>query len=158
MRNSTGACRAPVQSRAFTTILMNKRRLTLLSILLSAGLLHAQNSPSSPDINQMIQNAVSKGGSSSPAVPLKDPIAVVNGESITKAELAKNFNDALVASGQNPATLTPEQKMQGYCQILDGMIMEKLVNKQAANVPVEKAEVEAQLEEDQEAVSVRGGL
>ncbi len=124
---------------------MNKRFLTLLSILLSAGLLHAQNS-SAPDLNQMIQSAVSKGGSSSAAVPLKDPVAVVNGEKISKAELEKNFGDALADSGANPATLTATQKLQGYHQILDGMIMDKLVAKASEKTAVDKAEVEAQLE------------
>jgi len=69
----------------------------------------------------------------------------VNGVKISKADLEKAFSDALAASGANAATLTAEQKMQGYRQILDGMIMEKLVDKQAAAVTVDKSEVEAQL-------------
>lgn len=127
---------------------MNHRFLTLLSVILSAGLLHAQGTPktsSSPDLNKMISGAVSKGGASSTTVALKDPVAVVNGEKIGKAELEKNFNDALAATGGNAAALTADQKMQGYRQILDGMIMEKLVDKQAAGVQVDKSEIEAQL-------------
>jgi peptidyl-prolyl cis-trans isomerase C len=132
---------------------MNTRFLTLLSVILSAGLLHAQNTPAtkakaaaSPDLNKMISSAVSsKGSSSSSTVALKDPVAVVNGEKISKADLEKNFGDALAASGQNAATISSEQKMQGYRQILDGMIMEKLVDKQAAAIQVDKAEVDAQL-------------
>ena len=123
---------------------MTKRFLTLLSITLSAGLLHAQNSSS--DLNKMISDAVSKkSGASSAAVSLKDPVAVVNGEKITKAELEKNFNDALAASGQANAPLTADQKMQGYRQIVDGMIMEKLVDKQAAAIKVDQTEIDAQL-------------
>lgn len=138
-----------MQSRVFHHIIMNKRFLTILSILLGTGLLQAQNSSkasTTPDINKMIQDAVSKGGSSSPSVPLKDPVAVVNGEKISRAELEKALNEALASSGANPSTLTADQKLQGYRQILDGMIMEKLVDKQAANVPVDKAEVAAQVD------------
>jgi peptidyl-prolyl cis-trans isomerase C len=127
---------------------MTKRFLTHLSILLSAGLLHAQNSsaPSgTPDINKVISAAIAKGGSSSSTVSLKDPVAVVNGEKISKADLEKGFNEALAASGQANAPLTADQKMQGYRQILDGMIMEKLVDKQAAAVKVDKTEIDAQL-------------
>ena len=129
---------------------MTKRYLLLLSIALSAGLLHAQNTAPKPsgsaDLNTMIQAATaSKGGSSSSSVALKDPVAVVNGEKISKAALEKNFNDALAASGANSATLSPDQKLQGYRQILDGMIMEKLVDKQAASIQVDKADVDAQL-------------
>jgi len=132
---------------------MNKRFLTLLSVILSAGLLHAQDSSSkkakdsaTPDINKMISDAVAaKGGSSSSTVALKDPVAVVNGEKISKADLEKNFSDALAASGANPAVLSADQKMQGYRQILDGMIMERLVDKQAAAIQVDKADVNAQL-------------
>lgn len=124
---------------------MNKRFLTLLSVALSAGVIHAQ-STAAPSLSKVSQAAASsKGASSSSMVALKDPVAVVNGEPIRKADLEKNFHDALAASGGNEATLTSDQKMQGYSQILDGMIMEKLVDKQAAAIQVDKAEVDAQL-------------
>ena len=93
----------------------------------------------------MISDAVSKGGSSSAAVALKDPVAVVNGEKISKADLEKTFNEALGQSGVTAAKLTAEQKLQGYRQILDGMITEKLVDKRASSVQVSNEEAEAQL-------------
>ena len=127
---------------------MNKQSLAFLSILLSAGLVHAQNSPKSsatPDINKMISEAVSKGGSSSAAVALKDPVAVVNGEKISKSDLEKTFNEALGQSGVPASKLTAEQKIQGYRQILDGMIIEKLVDKQASGVQISNEEADAQL-------------
>jgi peptidyl-prolyl cis-trans isomerase C len=129
-----------------------KRSLIILSVVLGtglvAGIIHAQSSSgssSTPDINQLIQSATSKSGSSSSAVALKDPVAVVNGEKISRADLEKNFGDALAASGQSNAPLTADQKLQGYRQILDGMIMEKLVNKQAAAIAVDQTEIDAQL-------------
>ena len=128
---------------------MTKQSLAFLTIILSAGLLHAQSSSSkasaSPDINKMISDAVAKGGSSSAAVALKDPVAVVNGEKISKADLEKAFNEALGASGVTAAKLTADQKLQGYHQILDGRIIEKLVDKQAANIQVSSEETDAQL-------------
>lgn len=93
----------------------------------------------------MISDAVTKGGSSSSSVALKDPVAVVNGEKISRADLEKAFNEALAASGQANAPLTADQKMQGYRQILDGMIMEKIVDKQASQVKVDQTEIDAQL-------------
>ena len=68
---------------------MSHRFLTVLALILSASLCRAQ--------------------SSSATVPLKDPVAVVNGEKISKDDLKKNFSDALAASGANPATLTADQ-------------------------------------------------
>ena len=104
---------------------MSHRFLTILTLLLSATLCRAQ--------------------SSSTTVPLKDPVAVVNGEKISKADLEKNFGEALSASGANPATLSSDQKLQGYRQILDGMIMEKLVDKASAGIKVDQADIDAQL-------------
>ena len=122
---------------------MTKQSLAFLTILLSSGLLQAQNSSS--DLNKMISQATSKGGASSSAVALKDPVAVVNGEKITKVDLEKSFNEALGASGVTATKLTADQKLQGYRQILDGMIIEKLVDKQAANIQVSSEETDAQL-------------
>lgn len=128
---------------------MSKNLLTLLSLLLAAGIVRAQNpvkSQASPaDLTKMIQSASSQGGASSSSVALKDPVAVVNGEKISKAELQKNFNDAMAASGQANASLTADQKLQGYRQILEGMIMEKLVDKQAASIKLDQADIDAQL-------------
>ena len=128
---------------------MTKQTLAILTLLLTAGILQAQDSSSkaaaTPDINKMISDAVSKGGASSGSIALKDPVAVVNGEKISRAELEKNFNDALTANGVPASKLTADQKLQGYNQILDGMIIEKLVNKQSADITVSKDEVDAQL-------------
>lgn len=41
--------------------------------------------------------------------------------------------------------LTPEQKLEGYRQILDELITEKLVNKAAAGITVPQADIDAQI-------------
>ena len=132
---------------------MTKQTLLLLTLLLSAGLLHAQDSSggsaktsATPDLSQLAAAAAAKGGSSSASVQLKDPVAVVNGEKISKAELEKNFSEAAAAMNVPLGQLTADQKLQGYRQILDGMIIEKLVDKQAASVTVSKDEVQTQVD------------
>ena len=79
------------------------------------------------------------------AVALQDPVAVVNGEPITKAELETALQDAVKGSGMDPATLTAEQKMDAYRQILDDLIIDKLITKAAADVQVDQEEVNAEL-------------
>lgn len=76
---------------------------------------------------------------------LSDPVATVNGEKISKAELETALNSAIQASGMNPADITPEQKMMGYSQILDDLITEKLVQKASENIVVPQADVDAEI-------------
>ncbi len=78
-------------------------------------------------------------------VELKDPVAVVNGEKITKEELDKALNEAAQASGIKPEELTAEQKMEGYRQILDDLITDKLITKAAVEVTVSDEEVNAEI-------------
>lgn len=80
-----------------------------------------------------------------PAVELKDPVAKVNGEAITKAQLDSAFNAAVESSGAKTADLTPEQKLNGYRQLLDELIMDKLVAKAAAGIEVTDDEVNAEI-------------
>jgi len=80
-----------------------------------------------------------------PAVELKDPVAKVNGEAITKAQLDEAFNAAVESSGAKAADLTPDQKLSGYRQLLDELIMDKLVSKAAAGVEVSDDEVNAEI-------------
>lgn len=85
-------------------------------------------------------------GATSAVVALKDPVAIVDGTKISKDELEKAFKEALTASRVNPASLSAEQKTMAYRQILDGLIMEKLVDKKSANVQVSDADVNAEIE------------
>jgi peptidyl-prolyl cis-trans isomerase C len=78
-------------------------------------------------------------------VELKDPVAVVNGEKITKDELDKALNEAAQASGIQPSELTAEQKMEGYRQILDDLITDKLITKAAVDITVSDEEVQSEI-------------
>jgi len=80
-----------------------------------------------------------------PSMELKDPVAVVNGEKITRTQLEEAFNNAVQASGAKLDDLTPDQKMEGYRQLTDELIMDKLVSKAAEGVTVPQSEIDAEL-------------
>jgi peptidyl-prolyl cis-trans isomerase C len=79
------------------------------------------------------------------SLDVKDPVATVNGDQISKAQLDEAFDKAVQMTGVKATDLTPEQKLEGYRQILDELITEKLVNKAAAGVSVPQADVDAQI-------------
>jgi peptidyl-prolyl cis-trans isomerase C len=76
---------------------------------------------------------------------LPDPVAIVEGEKISRADLQENFNNALGASGISPDDLTAEQKMAGYREILDQLIIDKLVSRKASSVAIPDAEIDAEV-------------
>ncbi len=90
-----------------------------------------------PDTEMVQEEAV--------AIELKDPVATVNGEPITRAELDEALNEAVSASGMQAADLTADQKMEGYRQILDDLIMDKLISKASADIEISQEEVDAEI-------------
>jgi peptidyl-prolyl cis-trans isomerase C len=72
-------------------------------------------------------------------------VATVNGEKITKVQLDEAFDKAVQMTGVKAADLTAEQKMEGYRQILDELITEKLVSKASAGITVPQSEIDAQI-------------
>ena len=92
-----------------------------------------------------VTNAPASPETAAPSVELKDPVAKVNGEDITKAQVEEAFAAAVQASGVKPADLTPDQKLNGYRQILDELIMDKLVAKASAGETVTDADITAEL-------------
>ncbi len=81
----------------------------------------------------------------SASLELKDPVATVDGDKISKAQLDEVFDKAVQMTGVKAADLTSEQKMEGYRQLLDELITEKLVTKAAAGFTVPQSEVDAQI-------------
>ena len=90
-------------------------------------------------------NAAAPSETGAPSVELKDPVAKVNGEDITKAQVEEAFAAAVQASGVKAADLTADQKLNGYRQILDELIMDKLVAKAAASETVSDEDVTAEI-------------
>ena len=80
-----------------------------------------------------------------PSLELQDPVAKVNGEEITKAQVTEAFNVAVEASGIKAADLSPDQRLNGYRQILDELIMDKLVAKVASGETVSGEDVNAEI-------------
>ena len=78
-------------------------------------------------------------------VDLPDPVAVVEGEKISRADLQKTFDLALTSSGINPDDLTADQKMAGYREILDELIVDKLVSRKASSVEIKDSDLEAEI-------------
>lgn len=76
---------------------------------------------------------------------LPDPVAVVEGEKISRADLQETFNNALASSGISPDDLTPEQKMDGYREILDELIVDKLISRKASSVEIKDADLDAEV-------------
>lgn len=76
---------------------------------------------------------------------LPDPVAIVEGEKISRADLENTFNGALASSGMNADDLAPDQKMAGYREILDELIIDKLISRKASTVEVKDADLEAEI-------------
>lgn len=102
----------------------------------------AVTAPVTADAPQPAADAPATGATLS----IKDPVAVVNGEPISKAQLEEAFKAAVEASGVKAEDLSDEQKLNGYRQILDELIMDKLVAKAAAGETVSDAEVTAEID------------
>jgi peptidyl-prolyl cis-trans isomerase C len=80
------------------------------------------------------------------AAPLPDPVAIVDGEPIKKADLEAAFANVLTAQKIPIASVPEEQRAMGYRMILDDMIIDKLLIKRSAEMKVSDEEVAAQFE------------
>jgi len=74
---------------------------------------------------------------------IKDPVAVVEGTEIKKAELDNTLGEILAQQGKSLSDVPPEQKPEIYRMLLDEVIVQKLVAKRAAEMKVSDEEVAA---------------
>ncbi len=79
-------------------------------------------------------------------IDLKDPVAIVNDEKISKAQLEEAFNNAVKMSGMDVSKLTPDQQLAGYHKLLDDLITEKLLKAKSADYKITDADVTAELD------------
>lgn len=108
---------------------------------------HAQGTNASPQPKAKgAAHPMPPAGAASSVIALKDPIAIVDGDKISKDELEKTFKEAVQANGMNPANITAEQKLKAYQQILDQLIVEKIVDKKSAANQVSDADVTIEIE------------
>jgi peptidyl-prolyl cis-trans isomerase C len=82
-----------------------------------------------------------------PAAPLPDVVATVEGQDIKKEELEQALIGALSKQGIPADQLPANQKAQGYKMLLNDLITEKLVTKRAANIEVKDEDINAQFEQ-----------
>ncbi|MFM8830389.1 MAG: peptidylprolyl isomerase, partial [Spartobacteria bacterium] len=78
-------------------------------------------------------------------IDLPEVVATVNGQNITKQQLQELFNAALQASGAKVEDLNAQQQLGGYTQLLQDLIMDKLVAAAASSEKVSDADVDAEL-------------
>lgn len=104
---------------------------------------------SAPAAAASTPGAATPEATSSPAAStgseIKDPVATVNGEAISKAQLDEAFTNAVKAAGVPVAELSTDQKMEGYRQLLDELILDKLITKAAAGITVPQADVDKEI-------------
>ncbi len=119
--------------------------LLLTASLLTASTLLAADAPKKPAA-PVPKAPAEKAPEAPKGLALTDPVAVVEGVEIKKADLEQAFARMLGAQGIPADQLPPEQRIQGYHMILDDMIIEKLVTKRAAETKVTDEEVAVKME------------
>ena len=90
-------------------------------------------------------DASAKPVADSKPIVLPEVVATVNGQNITSQQLEEIFKAAVEGSGQKAATLTNEQKLGAYNQLLQELIMDKLVAGAASGEKVTDADVDAEI-------------
>ena len=78
-------------------------------------------------------------------IELPEVVATVNGQDITKQQLQDLFNAAIQSSGAKIGDLNAQQQLGGYTQLLQDLIMDKLVAEAASTEKVSDADVDAEL-------------
>ena len=89
--------------------------------------------------------APAKPAADSKPIVLPEVVATVNGQNITSQQLEEIFKAAVEGSGSKSADLTNEQKLGAYNQLLQELIMDKLVAGAAAGEKVTDADVDAEI-------------
>jgi peptidyl-prolyl cis-trans isomerase C len=75
-------------------------------------------------------------------VALPDPVAVVDGVDIKKAELIEAFDAVVTQAGKKPEEITEDQKLEGYKAILNDLITDKILAKDSEKQTVTDADVD----------------
>lgn len=78
-------------------------------------------------------------------VELPAVVAKVNGQDIPSSELQEFFNATLQAAGAKVEDLSPQQQIDGYNQLLQNLIIDKLVSEASSGEKVSDADVDAEI-------------
>jgi len=98
-----------------------------------------------PAADATTADADEKPAADSKPIVLPEVVATVNGQNITSQQLEEIFKAAVEGSGSKAADLTNEQKLGAYNQLLQELIMDKLVAGAAAGEKVTDADVDAEI-------------
>ncbi len=112
------------------------------------ALIDATDAPSvatTPAADATTPDATAKPAADSKPIVLPEVVATVNGQNITSQQLEEIFKAAVEGSGSKSADLTNEQKLGAYNQLLQELIMDKLVAGAAAGEKVTDADVDAEI-------------
>lgn len=110
-----------------------------LCLAVPASVLAADKKPATPP-------APADAAPAKPALTLPDPVAVVEGASISKADLEKAFSSVLAQQQVPTDSLSDDQRIRGYHIVLDNLIIDKLIAKRSADTKVPDDELKAQWE------------
>ncbi len=106
---------------------------------------HAQDKPPAPAEEAAPPKAEAKAEARAVSIDLKDPVAVVNGEEISKTELEAAFKEAIGRAGVDTKTLTADQQLAGYKKLLDDLVVDHLVKAKSVGIEVSDADVDAEI-------------
>lgn len=82
--------------------------------------------------------------SASAATPqIPDVVATVDGKNITKADLDKALDDVLQAQGQTSSAIPEAMRLAAYNELLNDIVIDKLLTKAAANEKISGDELNA---------------
>jgi peptidyl-prolyl cis-trans isomerase C len=81
------------------------------------------------------------------AFVLPETVAVVEGAEIKRGEVEKALAEALASSGKTSDDISDARRPQIYRNVVDGMVMERLVQKRAQKMEVADKEIDQSLKE-----------
>ena len=123
---------------------MNKFQIATASLcatVLTSSMTHAADTKKKPAAAPKAPEAKEPAANkSAPALP--DPVAVVEGVEIKRAEVEQALNAALAQSGRNAAEIPEAQRTAFYRNVVDGLVIEKLVQKRSEKIEVSDKEVD----------------
>jgi TPR repeat protein/serine/threonine protein kinase/parvulin-like peptidyl-prolyl isomerase len=113
---------------------------------LTSGRTPASTSPNVPlGPSRQPPDAQKSGTSAAVIRNLPDPIAIVEGEPISLGDLENTYLSALESAGINGEDLSLDQQMAGYREVLDELIVDRLISRKAAFVGISDAELEEEI-------------
>lgn len=80
-----------------------------------------------------------------PANDLPDPVAIVNGQPVSKAEFEKALGDIFGSMGLQPDMLPADQRAMLYRQFAEDLVVDKLIDQASEGTQVSDADIEAEL-------------